>query len=329
MSVDYRQIDPAKMYFVGGGRNFGRVFKGVDPEAGLTTEEMLEQAGLNWTVEQRPIYHLTDHGYIEIGNRVANVRTDTEAVLGIVGNSYKPLQNRRGFEFADEIVQSGSAGWIGGSESLGGARVQALMRLNRDIKIGGLDDEQILPLLSFRNGHDGGLAVTVGVAPFRGACLNGMMLAIKGAARQWKIRHVGNINAKVDEARRTLDLAFTYYDELEELGNKLVAQKMSEKAFAAFMDQLIPYTPVMEKNPDSRTAKNREEAVEAITALFQKSPNLENVRGTAWAALQAVGEYDDWTRKINRKDENKKQELRLTRATSPSKIKDRALEILV
>jgi hypothetical protein len=35
------------------------------------------------------------------------------------------------------------------------------MRLDREVKIGGAEGEDVLPLLCFRNGHDGGLAVTV------------------------------------------------------------------------------------------------------------------------------------------------------------------------
>jgi hypothetical protein len=67
--------------------------------------------------------------------------------------------------------------------------VHALLRLDPEIRIGGAAGEEGLPLLCLRNGHDGGLAVTISVAPFRLACLNGMMLPLEGAARTWKARH--------------------------------------------------------------------------------------------------------------------------------------------
>jgi hypothetical protein len=58
---------------------------------------------------------------------VANVRSDTGAVLGVVGDGYEPLQNRTAFAFCDEITDSGRAHWVGAGETRGGARVHALI----------------------------------------------------------------------------------------------------------------------------------------------------------------------------------------------------------
>ena len=118
---------------------------------------------------------------LPVPRHVANVRSDTRAVLGVVGEGYEPLQNAAAFAFCDAITDSGRAHWIGAGATRGGARVHALMRLDREIRIGGAEGEDVLPLLCFRNGHDGGLAVTVSVAPFRLACLNGMLLPLDGA----------------------------------------------------------------------------------------------------------------------------------------------------
>ena len=38
---------------------------------------------------------------------VANVRSDTRAVLGVVGEGYEPLQNVAAFAFCDAITDSG------------------------------------------------------------------------------------------------------------------------------------------------------------------------------------------------------------------------------
>src|ERR671935_275328 len=92
--------------------------------------------------------------------------------------------------------------------------------------IGGAEGEDVLPLLCFRNGHDGGLAVTISVAPFRLACLNGMLLPIEGAQRTWKARHTANVGTRLTDARRTLGIAWRYYDELEQLGSRLIRQRL-------------------------------------------------------------------------------------------------------
>ena len=98
----------------------------------------------------------------------------------------------------------------------------------------------MLPLLCFRNGHDGGLAVTISVAPFRLACLNGMMLPLDGAERTWKARHTANLDARLADARRTLGIAWRYYDELEQVGGRLIRERMSAAEFERFLAQLVP-----------------------------------------------------------------------------------------
>jgi len=184
---------------------------------------------------------------VSVPRHVANVRSDTRAVLGVLGEGYEPLQNRSAFAFCDGITDSGSAHWIGAGSTRGGARVHALMKLDREITIGGAEGEDVLPLLCFRNGHDGGLAVTVSVAPFRLACLNGMLLPLAGAQRTWKARHTANVEAKLADARRTLGIAWRYYDELEALGGRLIGERIGASEFGRFLARLVP---LPEPRPD-------------------------------------------------------------------------------
>jgi phage/plasmid-like protein (TIGR03299 family) len=309
------------------GRGFPAL-RSVRPEEAMDSEAMLSEAGLDWGIEQLPVYAKTREGMRRIPGRVANVRTDTRDALGVVGKGYTPLQNRDAFAFTDELVQSGKAGWIGAAQYGGGAVVSGLMMLNRDITIAGIEDERVLPLIAFRNGHDGGTGVSVTVAPFRLACLNGMILPITGATRVWRARHTSGITKRIDEARRTLELSWSYYDELEEMGRRLVAKRMSEKRFADFMNRLVPLTPRMEADPGGRSAASREAAIQAVTEIFRNGDDLANVRGTEWAALQAVAEYDSWGRNVRNTERSSADENRLARATKPSLLKDRAVALL-
>src|SRR5438034_6682097 len=196
----------APLWFGSGPTAWGDVVRAVDPNAAHSAAEMIAATGLDWRVEQHPLEAVVEREYqslrLPVPRHVANIRSDTRAVLGVVGEGYEPLQNRAAFAFCDAITDSGQAHWIGAGATRGGARVHALMRLDREIRIGGAEGEEVLPLLCFRNGHDGGLAVTVSVAPFRLACLNGMLLPIEGAQRAWKARHTANVGAKLSDARR-------------------------------------------------------------------------------------------------------------------------------
>jgi phage/plasmid-like protein (TIGR03299 family) len=203
------------------------------------------------------------------------------------------------------------------------------MRLDREIRIGGAEGEDVLPLLCFRNGHDGGLAVTVSVVPFRLACLNGMLLPIPGAERTWKARHTANVEAKLADARRTLGIAWRYYDELEELGGLLIRERIGEGEFERFLARLVP---LPEPRPDAtdggRAVRNAERVREAIRTAYRTAPDLDNVRGTRWGALQAVTSYVDHVQPTRRTAGRTQAEARFARATEPQPLKDRALELL-
>jgi phage/plasmid-like protein (TIGR03299 family) len=308
---------------------WGDVVRGVSPDEAHDAASMIAAAGLGWTVEQHRLEAVDQSARLPVPRHVANVRSDTRAVLGVVGEGYEPLQNRAAFAFCDGITDSGQAHWIGAGATRGGARVHALMRLDREIRIGGAEGEDVLPLLCFRNGHDGGLAVTVSVAPFRLACLNGMLLPIEGAQRTWKARHTANVEAKLADARRTLGIAWRYYDELERLGGRLIAERLGESEFERFLARLVP---LPEPRPDAtgggRAVRNVERVREAIRTAYRATPDLDAIRGTRWGALQAVAAYVDHVQPTRQTAGRTTAEARFERATEAQPLKDRALELL-
>jgi phage/plasmid-like protein (TIGR03299 family) len=303
------------------------------PDEARDAASMVAAAGLDWQVEQHPLEAVVEREYqalrVRVPRHVANVRSDTRAVLGVVGEGYEPLQNAAAFAFCDAITDSGRAHWIGAGSTRGGARVHALMRLDREIRIGGAEGEDVLPLLCFRNGHDGGLSVTVSVVPFRLACLNGMLLPIDGAQRTWKARHTANVEAKLADARRTLGIAWRYFDELERLGERLIRERMDGREFERFLARLVPLPePRPDETDGGRTVRNAERVREAIRTAYRAAADLEHVRGTRWGALQAVTAYVDHVQPTRRRGGRTEAEARFERQTEPQPLKDRALVLL-
>ncbi len=334
-TTSYRIEDArSPLWFGGRPSAWGDVVRGVRPVEGCSAAAMIDAAGLAWTVEQHPLEAVLgdrDNGEprrVPVPRVVANVRSDTSAVLGVVGTGYEPLQNRAAFAFCDAITDSGEAHWLGAGDTRGGARVHALMRLDREIRIGDAEGEDVLPLLCFRNGHDGGLAVTIGVAPFRLACLNGMMLPLEGAARTWKARHTVNLDARLADARRTLGIAWRYYDELEEIGGRLIREPMSAAEFERFLAQLVPLPALVDRTRGGRAVRNAERVREAIATANRTTPDLANITGTRWGALQAVTTYVDHVQPTRATASRSHHEARFERATEPAALKDSALALL-
>src|SRR5579863_8351360 len=91
---------------------------GTRLEAPATAQEAIQAAGLDYLAELKEIE--TADGD-RIPQRKAVVRSDTGDVLGVVGNSYVPVQNYQAFGFLDAIVADGglryhTAGALGKGE---------------------------------------------------------------------------------------------------------------------------------------------------------------------------------------------------------------------
>lgn len=167
------------------------------------SREALELAGLDWQVESRNIYSGT--GTMIPGYR-ANVRSTDDAVLGVVSDRYRIVQNEEAFQFTDDLLGEGVTYETAGSLQ-GGKKVWMLARLPRKYLIAG---DQVVPYLVIFNSHDGSSGVKVAMTPIRVVCQNTLNLALNTAKRSWTARHTENVLLRVQDARETLQLASNY-----------------------------------------------------------------------------------------------------------------------
>ena len=163
------------------------------------SREALELAGLDWQVESRNIY--SDTGAMIPGYR-ANVRSTDDAVLGVVSDRYRIVQNEEAFQFTDDLLGEGVTYETAGSLQ-GGRKVWMLARLPRKYLIAG---DQVVPYLVIFNSHDGSSGVKVAMTPIRVVCQNTLNLALNTAKRSWTARHTENVLLRVQDARETLQL---------------------------------------------------------------------------------------------------------------------------
>lgn len=70
-----------------------------------TMDEVINAAGLDWTVSTRPVFQQVENqAFREIEGYQLIVRDDTQAVLGLSGRRYTPLQNR-GFIYLTQPIK--------------------------------------------------------------------------------------------------------------------------------------------------------------------------------------------------------------------------------
>jgi phage/plasmid-like protein (TIGR03299 family) len=257
---------------------------GTIVENAMTAEEAIQEAGLDWEVELKPLKAYMGHDarpqYVPVASRSGVVRTSDNEVLGVVGDNYVPFQNREAFTFFDNLVDSGEAKYETAGSLRGGKWVWLTARFPQTMQIGGIDPHDLYLLLS--TSHDGSRAITASVTMVRVVCTNTLNVAIRGAKRRWSVRHVTTAKDRFREARDALEMTFRYTGTIVEQAEELLRQEFTDEQFRRLAEELIPDTP------------RRQSKIDVLRQAYNESPNLDNIRGTRWAAFNAVSEYSDW-----------------------------------
>ncbi|MCD8324713.1 MAG: DUF945 domain-containing protein [Clostridiales bacterium] len=278
------------------------------------SKNALKMAGLDWMVEQEPIY--TDGEYIE--GYKANIRSTDRKVLGVVTDRYKVVQNEEAFAFTDELLGEGVRYETAGSLQEG-RKVWVLARMPQEFIIMG---DRISPYLVFSNSHDGSGAIRVAVTPIRVVCNNTLNLALATAKRSWSMIHTGDVKGKMEEARDTLFMADYYMEnlgmEFEELRKKVLDdQKVKE-----YIEVLLPYedcwTPQQKKN----TRRLRED----LASRYFDAPDLLDVGKNAYRFINAVSDFATHADPI-RRTKNYKENL-FSRTVDGNPLIDKAYRLV-
>lgn len=263
---------------------------GTKTETALTTaEEMLVASGLDWEVVKTPILTRWDGNDVLVPNSWANVRQSDGSVLGVVGDVYQNVQNRQAFAFADNLVDSGAAKYETAGSLFGGRRVFLSMELPEGISVPG-DEGEVKPYILLTNSFDGSSNLIGAVVMVRVVCANTLTMALAGAKRTFKIRHSGSIDGKIAAAREALGITFRYVDVFSEIAGKLALAKVTEKQIDKILEEAFPI-PETQKDPDRIELSD----FYKVREVYRTASNLDPIRGTAWAVVQAAGEYLDHT----------------------------------
>lgn len=121
-------------------------------------------------------------------------------------------------------------------------------------------------------------------------CQNTAGAALSRARYKWSTRHTSGVTNRIAEARRTPNLADAYTAAFQTLGEDLLAQQFTPAQFDTMTSALLPTEPDATK----RQARKPADARATLHGLFTTAPTQDSIRGTRWAAYNAVTEYADW-----------------------------------
>lgn len=155
-------------------------------------EERFEQASsVLFPIAERPVF--VDG--IQVENKKAIVRTDTGAVLGVVGNRYTPMDNTEVMQHIDSILDNAGLEYelVKGHAARGGARTAIEISFpQKRIVVDGKDEMFLRAFVG--NSFDMSAAVTLDLGFFRIVCSNGAMVGTR--EKQISIGHYSYVQER-------------------------------------------------------------------------------------------------------------------------------------
>jgi phage/plasmid-like protein (TIGR03299 family) len=264
-----------------------------------TSEEAITAARLGWSVAKEPVF--LKGSPTPIPNQFAVVRSDNRTPLGIVGKRYVPLQNKDAFRFFDALVGIKEAIYHTAGALGNGEVIWILAKLNGVVRVVGEDITEKYLLLT--NCHNGGGAVQILWTPIRVVCHNTLNVAVGARADNLHayLRHTANLGAKVEEVQQALGIINAKFMLFEQMAKRLTAVQLTQDAWKNYVKGL--HIAPLESGQD-----RYQKVLSELTPLFEKGRgnDLSGVRGTAWAAFNAVAEYADYSRSYRSEDNRAK-----------------------
>ena len=263
---------------------------GTRVPAEVTSAEVDTLAGLNWRVDLKTIQVA---GGRSVPGYKAVVRSSDAKVLGVVSELYRPIQNETVRQVCDAIVGQAGAYYHTAGSLNGGEDVWYLLKLPTELRLG---DDLTEDFLLATTNHAAKRKLRVLPTKIRVVCQNTLNIALgQAGADGVAISHFGNAEQRLAEAARVLKAQTDYSTAFNTVAERLYAYQYKAAQLAELTATLFPAkvdADDPEAEPHWLTTRNREK----VTELFDGGKGHDKIRGTAWAALNAVAEFSDWVR---------------------------------
>lgn len=272
-------------------------------QPGLSIEEWRIAAGLNWAVNESPVFYYAaqDDGTSALRQaqtRKVLFRSDTLEPLSVVSNGYKPVQPKEILEFYRDLVNDMGFTIETAGSLKSGQKVWALAKTNESTFLRSQDEIRSYLLLA--TSYDTSMKTTGQFTNTRVVCNNTLQMALSETLDSVKIGHREDFNAI--EVKALLGLSGDAFEAWRRSAELLTTIKVGADKSRSFYrsvmgvpqhdDDVIPRL-VGSKNLADTFTKN-------FTENKYIGADLETSNGTAWGLVNVVTEYLDHVRRESR-----------------------------
>lgn len=267
---------------------------GVRVRSDLTPQEMMQAAGLDWSVERFPMTTQVGDRIVNVPGKQALVRSSDNKVLDVVGDQWIPVQNEDAFQFFDDYVKAGGMSMHTAGSLKDGKIIWGLAKVNESFSLfGGKDEVESYLLLS--NPHNYGRGVDVRFTPTRVVCNNTLSMALDGKASLGiSLNHRQEFD--VEKVKVALDIASKQMSVYAEAAEFMGSKRYTQDRLVEYFSRVFPKTTGKNKGlsfedlmSEMRSGKNvlSRNASAALEAV-DTQPGANLGAGTWWSAYNAV-----------------------------------------
>lgn len=255
-----------------------------------TVEEALTLAGLNFTVNKRPVMFNcgSEEQPIErmVKDQFVTYRTDTNEPLGVVGKRYVISQNTNALSFFDSIVGAGEAIIETAGALNGGRQTFIAAKMPAHIFVPG---DEIEPYIILLNSHDGSGSIQALMSPTRVVCNNTMMMAMKNNSNKVRIAHTKSAEMRIKQAGQLMGLYDMFKEEMSAALTFMSSTRVTETQVDSYIKSLFSSESEGKGKETSTRATNIRNDVKAY--LYGETGGQQMFPGTAYQAYQGITGY--------------------------------------
>lgn len=245
----------------------------------LTPDQMLQAAGLDWTVQKVPAFATIAGEQVAIGHS-ALVRSLDNKMLDVVSNDWNPVQNAEAFEFFNDFVAAGDMEMHTAGSLKGGQIVWGLAKIRDSFEL--FHGDQVDSYLLFSNFHKYGFSTDVRFTPIRVVCNNTLTLSLNSQVeRMVKVSHRKVFQP--DEVKSLLGIAADKLQQYKDMASFLGSKPAKGEDIVEYFKRVFPVTGAND-NSKKEISKNAQIALD----ILDTQPGANFAQGTWWQPYNSV-----------------------------------------
>jgi len=249
----------------------------------LSPEQMLYEAGLDWSVEKIPAFAEVNGEKVAVG-KSALVRSSDSKVLDVVGDDWNPVQNAEAFGFFADFVSEGNMEMHTAGSLKGGQMVWALAKV-KDESFELFGNDRVDSYLLFSNPHMYGKSIDVRFTPIRVVCNNTLTLSLGTSSKNSvKVSHRTQFDA--EQVKETMGIASSKLNQYKEMSQFIASKRFTEDSKIEYLEKLFPVLGEAKR-------KQRSKGAQGVLDILDTQPGAEYGEGTFWQLFNGVTYYVD------------------------------------